>query len=293
MIAYEGEPCLGCGEPLHDTDDIVVCPECGTPYHRSCYHKAGKCVNTALHQSGGSWQIQKADALAEQKRAEKREEQAQQAAEREHGNAPKMFYAELYDGVRINPDAPCAGLDPAEEHDGVTMGELSEFVATNKFYYLPLFRLMQKTGKKISFNLSGLFFPQLYFANRKMWAMTLVSILCNLLCNIPTWLVFLVEEMNMSLPWLNTESTLFLTLLRIASVVGFIFPVLCCLLANYWYYRFSVRKIHEIKKAAAPDSDLGLALRNEGGTSLANMGLAIVIQLALIFALLSILVFVR
>ena len=37
MPKYYGCPCEGCGRPLALTDDIVVCPDCGAPYHRECY----------------------------------------------------------------------------------------------------------------------------------------------------------------------------------------------------------------------------------------------------------------
>ena len=36
MPKYYGCPCEGCGEPLTLKDDIVVCPDCGAPYHRTC-----------------------------------------------------------------------------------------------------------------------------------------------------------------------------------------------------------------------------------------------------------------
>ena len=52
---YTGEKCIVCGELFADGDDIVVCPDCGTPCHRSCWEKSGECTNTALHESGESW----------------------------------------------------------------------------------------------------------------------------------------------------------------------------------------------------------------------------------------------
>ena len=41
MPKYYGCPCEGCGKPLTLQDDIVVCPDCGAPYHRVCYEKLG------------------------------------------------------------------------------------------------------------------------------------------------------------------------------------------------------------------------------------------------------------
>ena len=39
---------------------MVVCPECGTPYHRACYKELGHCVNEARHAEGYVWQPPKA-----------------------------------------------------------------------------------------------------------------------------------------------------------------------------------------------------------------------------------------
>ena len=47
MPKYYGCPCEGCGEPLTLKDDIVVCPDCGAPYHRTCYEKLGRCIHSS------------------------------------------------------------------------------------------------------------------------------------------------------------------------------------------------------------------------------------------------------
>lgn len=278
MLSYDGSKCLICQEELKATEDIVVCPECGTPYHRECYRSAGKCVNEALHASGGSWQKERAAEIKQQRRDEKRAEEAEQAAERERGEGPQVFYGELYDGVRLNPDAPCAGLDPSEECDGVTMGELSNFVAVNRLYYLPLFRLMKKTGKHTTLNLSSLLFPHLYFANRKMWAMTLLSIFLRLVLRLPSWMEFMAREMGYPVHGLNVDSSAFSGIVKAATITGICLSLLAGAFANYWYYRFSVRKIKAYKKNAASDEALQTTLKAEGGTNLGNMFLAFIID---------------
>ena len=48
--------CSLCGKPFTDGDDVVVCPECGAPYHRACYEKEGKCVYSARHGTGFAYQ---------------------------------------------------------------------------------------------------------------------------------------------------------------------------------------------------------------------------------------------
>ena len=55
-MRYSGNICDGCNQPLLETEDIVVCPECATPQHRHCYDKAVKCVNSLLHSADFTWQ---------------------------------------------------------------------------------------------------------------------------------------------------------------------------------------------------------------------------------------------
>lgn len=55
-MKYTGNICPGCQQPFNDDDDIVVCPECGSPQHRECYGKENKCVNSHLHSDSFMWE---------------------------------------------------------------------------------------------------------------------------------------------------------------------------------------------------------------------------------------------
>lgn len=55
MPKYIGQSCTSCQEKFTEKDDIVVCPDCGSPYHRECYEKEGKCISADLHSSGEDW----------------------------------------------------------------------------------------------------------------------------------------------------------------------------------------------------------------------------------------------
>lgn len=282
MIDYSEQTCIACNKIFTEQDDIVVCPECGTPYHRDCYHAVGHCINDALHQSGGSWQVEMHHQQEEEKKALHQAEMEQQAAQRARDGMTDVSKAPMYDGFRMNND-PCLGLDPNEQMDGVTVKEMTSFIATNRFYYLPIFRMMKITGKKISFNLTCLFFPQFYFANRKMWAMTLLSILLQFVIAVPSSLLVISEQMGIAFDWLNTQSTVFHMIVNVTSIVDLAFSMICCLFGNYFYYRFALKKIKSVKKEPTPPEQLYVNLTEAGGTSVGNIVLAAVIQLALVF----------
>ena len=62
MNRYEKISCPICKKPLQKDEDVVVCPECGAPYHRKCYMETGHCIFPELHATGQSWKPEKVDA---------------------------------------------------------------------------------------------------------------------------------------------------------------------------------------------------------------------------------------
>ena len=56
MTRYTGNHCPVCEQAFTDEDDIVVCPDCGTPYHRACWQKVGVCMHKSEHVAGFEWQ---------------------------------------------------------------------------------------------------------------------------------------------------------------------------------------------------------------------------------------------
>lgn len=56
MFLYENDKCPVCGECFKEGDDIIACPECGTPHHRVCYNKTNTCANARMHGTYFSFQ---------------------------------------------------------------------------------------------------------------------------------------------------------------------------------------------------------------------------------------------
>ncbi len=51
-IDYLGLKCGVCGKDFKEDDDVVVCPDCGTPSHRVCYKENKGCPNVDKHGNG-------------------------------------------------------------------------------------------------------------------------------------------------------------------------------------------------------------------------------------------------
>ena len=55
MSRFTNKLCPVCEKRFGEKDDIVVCPECGTPHHRECYAKNNSCGLVTYHVEGFEW----------------------------------------------------------------------------------------------------------------------------------------------------------------------------------------------------------------------------------------------
>lgn len=308
MSNYLGYKCVVCGQKFDEKDDIVVCPDCGTPYHRECYMKSGKCVNEELHKTGESWEGQKEheDEKSEYKKCPYcgtvnkphtiicehcgaplvDEINKNMASGNAEGNFGGMNGASGNGGMygntfAFNPQDKYCGMNPDEDFESVSLKELSDFVKTNQIYYLPIFKKMKDTGQKISINVTSFLFPQLYFANRKMWIWTAVSILVSLVLSVPS-LLYMMFEYNISgsiFDFINIESKGFEIIYNASGFLSFVFKALMLMFSNWFYYRFSLKKIKRSKMADGVGSSERLSA--EGGTNTAAIFIAFAAESAL------------
>lgn len=70
MNKFINQICDGCGQPLGENDDIVVCPECATPQHRECYNKNNCCVNEEKHSEDFVWKAQETVKITQDNKPE-------------------------------------------------------------------------------------------------------------------------------------------------------------------------------------------------------------------------------
>ena len=308
MGKYTGCQCIVCQKLFEDTDDIVVCPECGTPYHRSCWESKGRCINTTLHSVGGSWQVIQDErrthlggktcpkcGFVNMPNIERCTVCNTPLTEREEPTEENQkIKIPLPDGQQMVLDIsdPCCGLNPNEPMEEETLGDVANFVKTNTLYYIPLFRRFRDTGRKVSLNFSCVIFPYLYFAYRKMWAMAILSGVINIICNLPALMLRMLSDLTSKsfmqsiqqaygknvvsvfeglTTFLQANRTLLENLNVPMYLIGIGVQMLFCLFGNYLYYRFALKSVGKIRRVS-PTKDLKKALLNsEGGTSFWNV----------------------
>lgn len=304
MSGYIGTRCMVCSEKFTSEDDVVVCPECGTPYHRDCYLKEGECVNTVLHKNGGTWKPSYdtgSDGTRNQAvvcrfcgntnppltlfcrrcgmPAENIQNDSDRAEQRFAGiniNEDAFSYnRNANGGVQMNPflinfSDPLCGFNPEEDMGGVKMSELGDFVGTNTHYYLPIFKRMKETGRNISWNFCAMLFPELYFSYRKMPLTALLSMIVRTVANIPQYLVFLSQldgfgALSEFASQFNVTSAAFQGVLMIGYVICYSFMFVTGLFGNKLYFNSAVKKIKKAKSVQS--GDVRMRIAKKGGTS--------------------------
>ncbi|MDR0315058.1 MAG: DUF2628 domain-containing protein [Oscillospiraceae bacterium] len=266
-MKYEHIPCEKCNEVFREGDDVVVCPVCGTPHHRSCWQETGHCINRDKHSPSFAWENplpNDAEPLtANPNPAEKTiQQQAQEAFMRLYGFRP---------------------LSPDDKIGDVEIQEYSSFIGTNAHKYIPKFYKMQKLKRKISWNWVAFFFPIPWLFYRKMFA--LGAFMAFFYFAIP--IVFatdVVEYVQSLLDILFNLDRTGLSSQDIASVLPpqpFSYSVsdaiqtavrfACFLFGDYWYMQRSSKNICAMRTKKLEGSNHLLALKRKGGVSVFKM----------------------
>ena len=169
---------------------------------------------------------------------------------------------------------PYLGFDPDEDLGGATVKEVSEFVRTNTLYYLPVFKRMKDIGSKLSFNLTCLFFPSLYFANRKMWSWAVLAVFLNVIFGIPGALIYMLDTDALidypSIVTLIENNRAFLEGLEMICNAADVFvKLLFCLFGNRIYFKYIVRSMKRIKSSGT--TFMAQRINSMGGVNPTNM----------------------
>mgnify|MGYP003375697001 FL=1 len=206
MIDYRNCHCSSCHKPLHEGDDIVVCPECGAPYHRTCYEKEGKCVFKEKHGTGFSFDPpkpkepdgvrcpacntlnQKDNIFCERCGQPLRNGQPVSGApgRTPDVSTPDQIFPPLGTPFGGTPVGPVVSLE--KEYDGIDTATWASFIGSSSQYYLAQFSRMDRLNRKTSICWSALIYAPMYFFYRKMWGWGILSLVMSIVFSIPSYL---------------------------------------------------------------------------------------------------------
>ncbi len=302
---YIGSKCPVCDKYFHIGDDIVVCPECGTPSHRECYDNLHKCVNFDKHKDGYDYKndsvnSDKKDNIIICKKC---------GAE----NPDNTFFCEKcsaplqdaphtnnnpYNSQQNNPQGfpnmgpnvimfdPLAGVNPETDMgDGVTAGECAKFTKQNTPYFTTVFSNIRNFSKS-RYNFCAFLFGGGYLLYRKMYKVgTIITALQAVMMILINYLDYYIissgvykhifeasqnGDFNGAMKLLYGlepfyQNLFFLYMLLTVLYIGLKITIGAC--ANRMYFSHCKKQIKQIKNNTGVTSDKDKEFIKRGGVN--------------------------
>lgn len=202
MKYYKDELCPVCLKKFEEHDYIVVCPDCGTPYHKNCYDKVGHCIHQVDH---GSYfysndKIDAINKLHETNNINKKYKinEIDQINELNQDNTIECLYCgtlnDKDDEVCKNCKKPLKSnisfffvnrekFDMNSKIYDIKIKDWFYFLGPSALFYIVKFRFMEKNKRYslLEFNFGAFIFKELYFLYRKMYLEGVLFLLLRLL----------------------------------------------------------------------------------------------------------------
>ena len=262
-MAYSGlsdVKCGFCNIAFKDDDDVVFCPDCGAPAHRSCWQQEGECVYADRHGKGFRWQ-----SPAEIARDEAREHREQ--AENDFCEKKYMGVSEREMLYVLNARSP-QGL-----------------------YRMALMKYMAAENRKVGFNVfAGILSPYNQFY-KGMSAFGVLLTFVNFVTSLPQILLYYVSFFAE-----NTADELFANgaFLGVANLMSYLqltVMALLCVFGDYLYLLYMVKTIKKVRMDYEDDrsEDYVMALSEAGRTRWSRVLIGLGIQVVLVLGAINLL----
>ena len=272
-LDVKGLTCARCKDYLFEEDDVVYCPVCGAPHHRSCYNELGHCALEELH---GTENEYNRPSVTENKE--------------EHNN--KTTKCEICGGEYDSSLSKCpkcsspnfntingfASFDflggiPADQDlgDGVTAEDAKNFVFANTHRYIPKFATLNEKQKK-SWNWLGFLLPAPWMLSRKMYKGGILVLLLSIIS------AFLLYPFLFKLETLGTVFNYSYDMFNSLPEIGYLVVGLAFLgssmqiainifIGIFGDYIYKKHAIKTIKKIKSESSDVQADYRKFGGVN--------------------------
>ena len=305
MLRYQGAECPVCNKTFVKDDDIVVCPICGAPHHRSCYQEIDGCALEAQHAQGKEWRRHPETENADSRH----NHDVVQCPSCGGVNPPSGIFCQICgsrlgvarpsgpdhqgEGFPFQPQfsvfsSPYGGLNPEDELDGITIKEYATYVGPASYHYLPRFKLIAQNSKLFTFNWSAFFFGFFYFLYRKinkaavalgvLFALTMVP---SLYYSYEYLKEVFMQYGSLTFPLPVITTPLLERILMVAKamrVVQFGLSVAAGFMANRLYLKSAEHRIKKIRaKYQGADTRIYIdKLAHAGGVSVSFVALGVV-----------------
>ncbi len=236
--AYKEEKCPVCSVKFADGDDIVVCPECGAPYHRNCYKESGECIFKDRH-GNYEWKGEKQELYEHCDNMLRVKDEQKQAENDDIIITNVNSYEEF---VELLEKQVIARYQDFGDTDGVTVEELVKFLNVNAKYYMNVFKDLKRNNKILKLNFSSfILFPFHSFYRRMNLFGTIILVISMILLECR---ILISGAPAISAIFSDGTRQLFLYLL-----LGGVFALnlFTLMFFNYFYFKMAIKKIKAIK----------------------------------------------
>lgn len=312
MDRYIDEKCPVCSKPFNSGDDIVVCPQCGTPHHRECWFEKGECANKALHKEGYTWgeeKGQKVDKSFDENNVlgnicprcgtnnppdslfcskcglPKGENPNNQNI---YNNVPPFIHSENFYSPYGFPNQ----FSPEDKIDDIPAIEVAEYVSANSKRYVGKFM----KGKKIGWNWGAFIFGPYWFFFRKLTKIglaflaialsfdflfsalmgDLLSALSQSYYDLLNGVITQQTAFSQIIDILNTSEQT--GLLVLYTAITLLLRIIMALFADYLYKKVVIERIQKMRQSAQNSSMYHTMLMVKGGVSFLMAFLAIFLE---------------
>lgn len=318
MAIYRNPNCPYCGNAFTENDDVVVCPECGTAHHRSCWTANGKCACTDLHGKP----VDEPPHTVPSSSAESFENCPRCG----YRNRPNVsFCSGCGMPFRANANAPynnpTVGFNPSmfdpsinfsaeSDFEDVPAADVARLVDKNTLYYMPIFARI-RAGSGGRFNLCALLFGGGWMLFRKQYKrgaivlgiQALLRVMETVLLYVMYWPLYnnllnaagitdpsMANQLTQEQATIIVEEMMKLSGGQLASlmipmalsIIGVIFSIVIGFKANKWYYRDTLQKARKIRGRYGPDSDMTIMEEErQGGTNM-PLGIGLLIGASIV-----------
>lgn len=301
MADYTNLVCPVCKERFSVEDDIVVCPICGTPHHRECWAKEGRCANTDWHKENKIYNIE------EELNKSREESQSEAEAKGEenkivicprcaaHNDSQALFCnrcgAPISNGFGAAgangsfshgqfsgsvPFSPFVAHNENEQIDGVEAWKLASVVKENKMRFLFFFKTLNSRKSKTSFNFAAFMFAPFYFLYRKMYGLGIAAMALMLALNIPGLILSLTNEylseiagttVSYGLSLSQGSIAFLMSATYICSMLTTAVRFVCGLYANWMYFKKCKKIALKIDETVQSRDEFVVAAGKKGGVN--------------------------
>ena len=302
MINFIGCTCDVCNEKFTAESDIVVCPECGTPHHRSCYKELGHCANEEKHSEGFEWKAPEQTFHYTDNRCPRCQTQnpkdavfcencgialAPQASHtKQMPNSipvPPNFEEFKQQRQKTSVVPPVLPKALEGEVDGVSYKDMAIYIGQGAPYYIYQFKNLKANIKHFRpFCWPAFFFDGFYYLYRKMWLESIIILFVTGILAAPSLLIMFANAGIISNSVLTQFGNID-TLVTIGSVLTIAYKIFL----GYWaiprYQKKVCRDLKRIKATTSSNNEYYQVILKKSGPSKAMLFVAIAFFVIYIF----------